>query len=237
MKCKALVVLAVFIAAPLSSSAFAAAVPTRPALQLLLAGGGTLEDFESFNIAPGTGAILNCNPINNAVFCNTQGPDLVVPGVSFQGTLLQWNGADNSALSSTREILDASASPLNINFSVFVNAFGVDLHTFEFNNTATRVDIFAPDDTTLIGTLPFVPLPVTGMPVFVGWTDPGGIGLVRLTSLAVPPNPPLTTIIDNLEFGQVTAIPEPSTYALMLAGLGIVGFVARRRKRRTGATA
>ena len=29
---------------------------------------------------------------------------------------------------------------------------------------------------------------------------------------------------------NVTAVPEPETYALMLAGLGIVGFTARRRK-------
>jgi hypothetical protein len=28
----------------------------------------------------------------------------------------------------------------------------------------------------------------------------------------------------------VTAVPEPETYALLLAGLGAVGFVARRRK-------
>lgn len=28
-----------------------------------------------------------------------------------------------------------------------------------------------------------------------------------------------------------TTIPEPSTYALMLAGLGVVGFMARRRQR------
>ena len=28
----------------------------------------------------------------------------------------------------------------------------------------------------------------------------------------------------------VTAVPEPETYALLLAGLGVVGFVAKRRK-------
>lgn len=43
---------------------------------------------------------------------------------------------------------------------------------------------------------------------------------------------------DNLNFGvrifgttAVAAIPEPSTYALMLAGLGFVAFVANRRRK------
>ena len=36
--------------------------------------------------------------------------------------------------------------------------------------------------------------------------------------------------IDNLVMNLVTAVPEPSTYAMMFAGLGIIGLMVRRRK-------
>ncbi len=38
----------------------------------------------------------------------------------------------------------------------------------------------------------------------------------------------------SVNFNSTTApIPEPETYAMMLAGLGLMGFVARRRKQKT----
>jgi hypothetical protein len=60
----------------------------------------------------------------------------------------------------------------------------------------------------------------------VGMTDlnalvslPGGFVLTEATG------------INNLGQVAVTAIiPEPETYALLLAGLGLLGFIAQRRK-------
>jgi hypothetical protein len=40
-------------------------------------------------------------------------------------------------------------------------------------------------------------------------------------------NDPSFTRLDNI---SVQAVPEPETYAMMLAGLGALGFIARRRK-------
>lgn len=37
--------------------------------------------------------------------------------------------------------------------------------------------------------------------------------------------------IDNVQITSVSAVPEPSSYAMLLAGLGTVGFVARRRRK------
>ena len=37
--------------------------------------------------------------------------------------------------------------------------------------------------------------------------------------------------LDGVDSATVSPIPEPSTYALMLGGLGLVGFMAHRRKR------
>ncbi|KQW51669.1 MULTISPECIES: PEP-CTERM sorting domain-containing protein [unclassified Roseateles] len=57
-----------------------------------------------------------------------------------------------------------------------------------------------------------------GSTLWVRWNDANDVGSDH--GLA----------IDNLSL-SVTAVPEPSTYAMLLAGLGAVGFIARRRRR------
>lgn len=48
--------------------------------------------------------------------------------------------------------------------------------------------------------------------------------------------PPQATALLTL-VGSVTMVPEPATYGLLLAGLGVVGFAARRGSRAAGASA
>jgi probable HAF family extracellular repeat protein len=72
----------------------------------------------------------------------------------------------------------------------------------------------------------------TGLHGFI--TGPDGVGMTDLNSLA---SLPIGYVIGNAiginNAGQVlvtASIPEPETYALMLAGLGLIGFVAWRQK-------
>ena len=42
----------------------------------------------------------------------------------------------------------------------------------------------------------------------------------------------LTEVVDNITFNTVSGVPEPATWAMMLAGFGAIGFVMRRDTRR-----
>lgn len=43
-----------------------------------------------------------------------------------------------------------------------------------------------------------------------------------------------TAFIDNVALTPLAAVPEPETYAMLLAGLGMMGFIAKRRNSRQG---
>ena len=65
-------------------------------------------------------------------------------------------------------------------------------------------------------------------------TGPDGGGMMDLNSVVnLPPGVFLTHAVGINNNGQVIAvgvIPEPETYALMLLGLGMIGFMIRGRK-------
>lgn len=69
---------------------------------------------------------------------------------------------------------------------------------------------------------------------FQGWksvnfvfTATGASQLLSFLSLGTPDGLPPIAVLDGV---SVTAVPEPATWALMLAGFGFVGFAARRRR-------
>ena len=63
--------------------------------------------------------------------------------------------------------------------------------------------------------------PTSGLATFIGYVFDQGSGFA-----------PSTTFNAIIVEGSIAAIPEPETYAMMLAGLSVLGFVARRRKHK-----
>jgi len=60
---------------------------------------------------------------------------------------------------------------------------------------------------------------------FFGAIDPLGISAIKISNASGGIE------IDHVQYGLAAAVPEPETYALMAGGLGLLGFVARRRRR------
>lgn len=87
-------------------------------------------------------------------------------------------------------------------------------------------------NSSLIGATPFVALP--GLSHY--WTNwqPYGLSFVALgnsSTLAFSANTSFDVGIDAVDLStRVAGVPEPETYALLLAGLGAMSLVARRRK-------
>ncbi|MGB2831735.1 MAG: PEP-CTERM sorting domain-containing protein [Methylotenera sp.] len=69
---------------------------------------------------------------------------------------------------------------------------------------------------------------------FLGLTTTDGLAGIAGLQFSLVGAEPAGFAIDNLRFGIagqiIPEVPEPETYAMMLAGLGLMGFVARRRK-------
>ena len=210
----------------------AAVVLSRSGLQTLLGGPGTIEDFESYVVGYGTNGSAGDTAFDSTSVLNGQGPGLVKPGLSFSGGAgTQWNGPGYFG-SPSKEYLrygDITIKPMVIDFSIVLTAFGLDLRAYSGFGTTAAMDIYATDDTTLIGSLTGISLSASGVPVFAGWENNTGIGKVVLSQ--TPWGSGWSPIIDNLEYGgtPVAAVPEMSSL-FVWSLLVCAGAVATRRK-------
>lgn len=64
-----------------------------------------------------------------------------------------------------------------------------------------------------------------------GWTDTGRVKVLNLTWFSGGGSSYPTGTFAQDQLYIETPVPEPETYAMMLAGLGLIGFLGKRRRR------
>lgn len=92
---------------------------------------------------------------------------------------------------------------------------------------------------------PSVVAGLSGLNLFAGFSDPrnssftlpAGTYSLRVDGVTKSLIPGTFGVVSvNAVNGTVTAVPEPESYALMLAGLGLIGTIALRRNKASQAT-
>ena len=120
-----------------------------------------------------------------------------------------------------------AAGDLRLDFSVPVRFVTFDFNPYFFGPAGLNVQAFDASN-SLIGTFSFAQGPITA-------TISTGSNIDYLLLAAHPETAPQTFdnfTIDNVSFG-VSAVPEASTWAMMILGFASVGFMAYRRKSRS----
>jgi len=146
------------------------------------------------------------------VFSDPAGPSGAVAGFT----------STNVFMANQHQATDAG--DLRLSFSEPVTSVTLDFNPFFFGPSALHVLAFDASN-GLLGTFDFAQGPVTA-------TINTGPNIDHLLLAAHPNLEPQTFdnfTIDNLSFG-VSAVPEPSTWAMMILGFAGVGFMAYRRK-------
>jgi hypothetical protein len=172
-----------------------------------LASASTVIDFES--ATPGA---YNNLMIGDVTF-STTGNEMLYINNDYAG---QFN-TENQSLQNTYS--SDAFNTLNISFSNVVNNFGFNFGASDEIWTLSAFDV----SNNLLSS---IDIPVLGFSNAGDFFSLSSSGIASATLSTTSTGDYI--FVDNF---TVSAVPEPSTYALMLGGLGLVGFMAARRRK------
>lgn len=201
----------------------------------------------AFGATPGLGAVFNSSTLvtetaaggnggTSTVFGQTRSL-LLENGTTLANSTALGNGVAYSGLSSfiTLSFAPGFTNALSFFFSA---ASDVTVSVLRLNGSVLVSDDFTFSSSTLCPTgesrcaWNAASLSFTGTAYGVSFFGvPGDFAIDNLTLGQADPLGPLSG--GGTEPPIITPIPEPSTYALMALGLGVVGWMARRRKAAT----
>lgn len=199
----------------LAAAALAIAAGSAQA-QVVTFGAGTNGPF----VGPVNESGFTYSEFSGSLYSNTLGnPSGDLEGYSFEnGGVVSF--VSSSAGDFTFEALDyaayfnAGTGSQTLNLSGYLNGSLVGSDSFNLANTASFFG----------GT-------------YANWTTFAAVGLAGLTidELRITLNgfgsSESYQAIDNVTFGPVAAVPEPSAWAMMLFGFGAIGFAMRHRRK------
>jgi hypothetical protein len=148
-------------------------------------------------------------------------------GVAFQNNVYAANNGGT-----------VSSDPLIFNFTAaagyLITDFSFDYATYQFSDGGPFPPTFVSISTNAAGYNGSVYVTSRLMPTALGTFAPGFVpnGTSGLTLAFGPDNWQMG--IDNITI-QVSAVPEPGEWAMMLAGFGVVGAIARKRRSKISA--
>ena len=198
--------------------------PDPSALPVVTTGVGT----STFTWGSSTGA----TPPNSVVFDNSPGNFATVTESPFKvGKITYFNGT--TAIGSTPDSVDLA---LTLDFAEPALGSIVSDYTFKIVTTTNTADADASADylylPSAFSTTTFVIGDTTYNVKLTGFQDIVGDGFLASDDLALHVREGGTATADLFAVvtSEVSAVPEPQSLALMFAGLGMMGLVARRRR-------